>query len=338
MWLLRATTSLRPPVHPNVHIPAWPTLHILGARAKAAQDTGAERGRRWHHSPPPQGRDDPDQPQPCPPHLLPILAASAGPGSPGRTVPSHAGLQGGTGSFVYLTASLTNKQSLSPGLPQSRPQSNITGKCRGAPRRTQSMSLFAHACMCVHACACMHVRAGSPDKRATGPAAALGSELPRRTQVKQALRSILLTVPLVPPFVLVHITAWLPRVPVHRAHPHTPCTAAAFPTVPAGRMGTTVGSPVSAWAGSSVMPRSLPGRMSGAGMCGQAMPRICPEHREPGWRPHAAPEGPAALQGTSRARRTRPSVPSVPSMAGTGRGAGRGRAGPPGTSLPGAGA
>lgn len=330
MWLLRATTSLRPPVRPCVHIPARPTPHILGAQAKAAQDMGAERGRCWHHSPPPQGRDDPAQPQPHPPHLLPILASSAGPGSPGRTIPSHAGLQGGTSSFVYLTASLTNSQYHLASHESSRSPTSL-----GSGGELPSVH---RVCLCLHTHACMCVQAAQINKRATGAAAALGSELPRHMQVKQALRSILLMVPLVPPFVLVHITAWLPRVPVHRAHPHTPCTAAAFPTVPAGRMGTAVGSSGSAWAGCSMMPRSLPGRMSSAGMCGQAMPCICPEHREPGWRPHAAPEGPAALQGTSRARRTRPSVPSVPSMAGTGRGAGRGRVGPPAMSLPGAGA
>lgn len=92
---------------------------------------------------------------PSPIPLLPILASSAGPGGPGRTDPSHGGLQGGTSSFVYLKASLTNEQSLSSGLPRTQPQSNVAGKRRGAPRRTQSMWLCAHVCM--------RVRAGGPD-------------------------------------------------------------------------------------------------------------------------------------------------------------------------------
>ena len=176
------------------------------------------------------------------------------------------------------------------------------------------------ACGCVHTCACVCVQAAQITKRAIATAAALGSELPRRTQVKQALGSMLNMVPLVPSSVLVHITAWLPCVPVYHAHPHTLCTAAACPAVPMGRTGTVMGSSAGAWTGSSVMPRSLPGWMGSAGMCNQAMPCICPERRELSRRSHAAPEGLVVLHGKSRARRTCPSVPSVPSTVGTGRG------------------
>lgn len=215
MWLLRTTTSLRPPVHPCVHIPARPTLHILGAQAKAAQDMGAERGRCWHHSPPPQGRDDPAQPHPHPPHLLPILASSAGPGSPGRTIPSHAGLQGGTSSFVYLTASLTNSHyHLASHQSVRSPTSLGSGRELPGVHRV-CLCLHTRACVCMHVRACMCMQAAQINKRATGAAAALGSELPRHMQVKQALRSVLLMVPLVPPFVLVHITVCRCTVPTH---------------------------------------------------------------------------------------------------------------------------
>lgn len=132
---------------------------------------------------------------PSPSPILPISSSR-----PGSTDPSHTVLQAGTSTLCIL--SILNQQTVAVISHEPSCSPDTAGKRRGAPWHTQS------SCTRVHACSCMRMQTAQTNNKATGAAAALGSELPHHTRIKQALGSILKMVSLVRSFVLIHVTAW----------------------------------------------------------------------------------------------------------------------------------